>query len=375
MRPNPHARLVGLPPEPSEIVSTPVIKGEALSEKQLRKSLGLKVEEKQTKLPSSYRSLLNLDPDDLVNFFNAQVGERREFTEVDFVVPRPMLEHRIARLKRVIACSKEIIEGMSARVIKIRRGKDDPLLDDKAAREKYKREENSRIARSNVKLFLYRKTLNTGKDLHQKIWGEVKKPTYFRDLVGDYMLFSVVTDVRWEQTDKLFTGGLQTHMRVQLLEYVRRGEMNLESYRAVMLLGESALIELGETEAEQKEVWNNIRQWENAVIRAAVFHGIITPRRDLAELLGLGSILDEDDEPILADTTEDALAIKTGGACYGGRIRGEGRRFRNGRFAARELSSFDKPLGSINDRSAEYQDSGFGSLRDITDDAESYDPR
>lgn len=347
-----------------------------ISEDDLREQFGLEKPESKPKLPTSYRQLLNLDPQDIIGFFNLKVGEHTDFVRVDFVVPPSMLEHRIRRLQKLIACSKQIIEGMASRILKIRRGENDPLLTDKAAREKYKRDENARIARSNVKLSRYRAAVRSNKDCHDKIWQWVTTPAYFCDVVDDCMTFRTTTDVRWEDTKKLFTGGLQTHTRVELIEYFRSGTVDLEAYRAVMSLGEAALVELGETESEAKETWQNIARWENNVIRAAVHYQIITPRRDLAELLGLGEILDENDDPIEADTTEDALAIKTSGRCFGGRIKSEGFRYRGGKVTPRSLSDFDKPFRNLaGDGPGGYEDAGFGSLHDVSDDTESYDPR
>jgi hypothetical protein len=368
-------RLAGLPSEPQESVQNPTIKGTTISEDGLRRQFGVVKQDAKPKIPESYRQLLNLDPQDIINFFDVKVGEYAEFAQMDFIVPPSMLEHRIRRLQKVIACSKQIVEGLASRIIKIRRGKDDPLLNNKATREKYKREENARIARCNEKLFRYRTALHSGKDYNEKIWRTVSKPLYFHDMVDDHIVFETITDIRWENTDTIFTGGY-AHTRVELIEYFRKGFVCLEAYRAVMSLGEAALAELGDTEAKQKETWQNIKHWENAVIRAAVYHKLITPRRDLADLLGLSAVLDEDDVYIEHDSTEDALATKTGGACYGGRIKGEGFRYTSGKPVARALSSFDKPLRDFNsNRDHANQDTGFQSLKNVSDDAESYDPR
>jgi hypothetical protein len=387
MRPNPHIRRIGPPPEPVH-KSAPRISGNVahnsngvmggvpaavIDEDTLRRQLGVAKSEPKFKLPDSYRTLLNLDPQDLVDFFDVVIDHRDVFEQVDFIVPAAMLEQRIRRLQALIKASKAVIEGMASHIIKIRRGKDDPLLDDKAQREKYKREENHRIVQSNVKLSQYRAALRSGKELHEKIWRTVSKPLRFRDLVDDHQTFRTVTDTGWFETDKLFTGGLQTHTRVELFEYLRHGSVDLESYRAVMSLGESALAELGETEAQQRETWDNIRQWENLVIVAAVRHRVIIPRRELAELMGLGGVLDESDLAYIGSDAENKLAVKTGGACFGGGIKGEGYRYHKRRVRQRGLSSFDKPLKPMENGDG-YHDSGFQSLDNLSDDAESYDP-
>lgn len=125
---------------------------------------------------------------------------------------------------------------------------------------------------------------------------------------------------------------------------------------------------------EMVEMWAVIKRWENSVIRAAVFHHVITPRRDLAEILGLASILDKAGDVILASTVEDAFAVKTGGACYGGSIRSEGYRYRGGKVKQRALSTFDKPVKAEGGPDVGWEDSGFGSLNDMSDDVESYQP-
>lgn len=366
-RKNPHAKLVGRDIVPLSHHKT-AIKGEVIDEDKLRQQLGVAKPENKTNLPQSYRALFRLDTSDILDFFDVQINEREEFVQVDFAVPASMLEHRVNRLKRVIAASRAVIDGMASRVIKIRRGSDDPLLDDKAAREKYKRDENARITRCNMLLFRYRAALKAG-NYRERVWRWVKKPVYFRDVVDDRIVFPTVTDTRWTETDELFTGGLQTHERVELIEYLRVGVVDSWSYRMVMTLGEAALVELGETEAAQKERWRLIQQWENSIISSAVRYRLIIPSLEIAELLGLRPVLDEDDLPYVGGDEENQLAIKTGGACYGGHIRSEG--------GGRRLTSFDKPMRRWERDSdgGAYHDSGFQNFNDRSDDAESYDLR
>ncbi len=120
-------------------------------------------------------------------------------------------------------------------------------------------------------------------------------------------------------------------------------------------------------------------QWENAVIKAAVYHGVLRPRADLLELLALSpyvqsalNVLEE----VEADEMENTLALKTGGACYGGSIRSGGIRYRNGGFRQRGLESFDKgpPKDWESGADGSGGDSGLQSLCDVDDDAESYQP-
>ena len=368
MRPNPHARLAGRDVD-SIRRNTPTLTGIVIEEDELRDRLGIERPKQKITLPDSYRTLLNLDPQDIVDFFDVVVDHEEEFKQVDFLLPASMLEHRIARLKTLIAASKAVIEGMATRIIKIRRGKDDPLLDDKALREKYKRDESARVARCNVKLHRYRVGLKAG-NYHEKVWRVTEKPVYFRDVVRDGVDVIAVLDTGYLDKEEVRTGGLVTHRRAELVEFIRRDYFDLDRYRTIMKLDTDSLFELGDGEFEQSQTWRNVQQWENAIIVAAVLHGVITPRRDLAELLGLGSVLDEADLEYIGNEEENKLATKTGGAVYGGRIRGEG--YKDGRL--RKLTSFDKPMRQWRGGGEDYRDSGFQSLGDKSDDAESYQP-
>src|SRR5215472_13644880 len=114
--------MVGLPPEPVEPVQpAPVLNEPVVDEKTLAEEFGVEDRKAKPKLPDSCRTLLNLAPDDIMAFFDAVVGQKTEFVETDFLVPKEMLEGRVRRLQMVIARSKEIVEGLSVRVMKIRR--------------------------------------------------------------------------------------------------------------------------------------------------------------------------------------------------------------------------------------------------------------
>jgi hypothetical protein len=196
----------------------------------------------------------------------------------------------------------------------------------------------------------------------------VSKPVLFRDVVEDDIGIETVTREEYN----IQNGGID--------QYFNTDYIGLQRYRDIMKLNEQSLMELGQTDSVMAITWKLVAKWENAVILAAVFHHVITPRRELGELLGLGSILDADDYVYEGDRTEDALAIKTGGACYGGRIQSEGYRYHdNGRITRRALSTFDKPI-KVHRRTPDHyddfeEDSGFQSLHQASDDAESYDPR
>ncbi len=288
------------------------------------------------------RGALQLDRQDIVELFDRVVYKNVRFVEVETSVANDVLERRIARLKKIIQRSKELIESWSVRVMTIRRSEDNVL--DKVTREKFKRDENARIARSNVKLARYRTALRSG-GYKGKVWQYAQVPTYFRDILDDKMTFIEWGEAKYIEGEQKSFQGLPTHTTTELVQEAASvsGEYSLELYSRVLLLGDDALRILGKTESEQKISWANWRKWEDAVIGAAIRCGALPVNPELAgtlNLLGLRVELVPDE--IEADTTEDALAIKTGGACYGSRIKGPGVRFRNGRFRQRALESFDK---------------------------------
>jgi hypothetical protein len=80
---------------------------------------------------------------------------------------------------------------------------------------------------------------------------------------------------------------------------------------------------------------------------------------------------------IEADETENALALKTGGACYGAHIQSAGYRYRpDGSYRRRALESFDKakPPADWEEGGKWAEDTG-SDLYNVHDDADSYDPR
>lgn len=322
----------------------------------------------------SMRETLLLDPDDIIALFDTVIDQKTELTLIDAVIPAATLQHRIDRLKKIVAASKEIIEGLAVNVMKIRRGKDDVL--DKATREKYKREETARITRSNAKLFKYRNALKAG-NYTEKIWAWVTVPVHFSDVFSGSTTFEEWGEWNYETDKPRYVGGLMTHFTEAEVSYVEWQDVfDLSSYKKLMRLGDEALEILGTTEAEQQRAWKYWQVWEDWVIVNAIKHGILHPRRDLLALIGLTAYVPNEEEQldVEADTTENALAIKTGGACYGGGIRSAGYRYRNGRLRQRALETFDKGKPPAGGDEADFRDPGFESMRNVHDDAESYQP-
>jgi hypothetical protein len=373
--------LVGLPPEPDEkpVVSAPA--SVAVSEDEARKIFGVeKKDPKPNALVKSMRQTLMLEPEDLIALFDespaTKVGEQMVFEQADFLLPPEMLQHRVNRLKRIIARSKDIIEGLSARVMKLRREEDNIL--DKVTREKFKRDENARIKRSNKKLLRYREALRLG-NYHEKIWCWQGEPIYFRDEVEDCMVFTEHGEPYYAKSDAP-TYGVGYHLTDLVRDIVATRVFDVSRYEVMMQLDAGTLQLAGASEEEQRRTWANRQRWENCVIKAAVFHGVLRPRRDLLELLALTAFAQATfrvTEHIEADTTENALALKTGGACYGASIQSAGYRYHaNGRIRQRALESFDKskPPADWDEGAQQAKDTG-SDLYYVHDDAESYDPR
>jgi hypothetical protein len=296
---------------------------------------------------------------------------------MEFVVPSEVLEHRIERLKQLVAASKAIIDGLSVRVMKIRR---DEVLD-QATREKFKREENARIARSNAKLFGYRNALRAG-NYREKIWRYQMQAVYFRDVVDDCMTFTDYGETYYAQGEfKLPADGAGYYTTNLVRDIIATRIFDVSRYEVMMGLDNSALHLMGVSEAEQKRTWANVQCWENAVIKAAVFHGVLRPRKDLLHLLGLlpfvQAALAATESEVEADETENALALKTGGACYGASIHSAGYRFRkDGTYRRRALESFDKSKPPAQwDEGGSWEGDRGSDLYNIRDDADSYDPR
>jgi hypothetical protein len=381
--------------EPNDTPAVPPPQSEGMSESQVRTRFGVSAPVAPPS-PSEFvmRQSLGLSPEDLIALFDetpaTKVGEREVFAEMDFIVPPEMLQHRIDRLKSLIAASKAIIEGLSKHIMKLRRAKDDIL--DKPTREKLKREESGRIARCNAELYLYRTALRNGK-YREKIWRYQAQPVYFRDLVDDVMTFEdfgaayYANDKFKKYKDVLVDGVVTTvggYWTTNLVRDVKTRVFDVSRYEVMMQLDQDTLRLAGDTENEQQLTWSNVRRWENAVIKAAVFHGVLHPRADLVELLSLMPFVQaalSASETLEADDTENALALKTGGACFGGRIKSGGYRYRTtegagSSYRRRALESFDKgkPPASWDEGTKQSSDTG-PNLHNIHDDAESYDPR
>jgi hypothetical protein len=332
------------------VVTVNPLKGTAINENDLRNRFG--VEERKTgpKLPESYRKFFDLEPEDLIGFFDTQIGSYTDLVQVEFIISSSMIQHRLRRLQKTINYVNEIIKGLSVGAMKTRRGKENVL--DKPTREKYKREEQARLARCYAKRAKYYAAEKQEKYV-EKVWRIVEKPIYFRDMIDDRMVFTNVVETKWVEHADMWLDGEFRNDVTDVIETLNHGQFDLDGYKKVMKLGFAALAELGETHEEMQKAWKNLQHWENAVIAAAIRYRVIQPRHDLAVLVGLDKVIANlNDQVAMEDfeqrdmNPEDVLALKTGGKCFFGRMRiqSEGFRYRaNGTPVPRPLSNFDKP--------------------------------
>jgi len=325
-----------------------------INEDELRDRFGVEERGTRPKLPDSYRKFFELEPDDLIKLFDVQIGSYPDLAQVDFVVPPSMIQHRLRRLQKTINYVNEIIKGLSVGAMKVRRGKENVL--DKPTREKYKREEQARLARCYAKRAKYYADAKQEKYI-EKIWRVVAKPIYFRDVVDECMLFENV-EKRWFEHEDVWLDGKLHRDFTDVLELVNHGQFDLEGYKKVMTLGSTALEELGETHEEAKEVWKNLLRWENAVIAAAIAYHVIDLPLEKCDFLGFTEyVKDLNDQVEMEDFEQrdfnpgelevlEGMADGADDTFYAGRMRIQSAGFRyhaNGKPTPRTLSSFDKP--------------------------------
>jgi hypothetical protein len=291
-----------------------------------------------------------LGPEDLIGFFDAQIGSYTDLIQVDFIIPPSMIQHRLRRLQKVINRANELINSWDVGVMKIRRGKDNVL--DKPSREKYKREERARLTRCYAKRAKYYTAAKQEKYV-EKVWRIVEKPICFRDMIDDCMVFTNVVETKWVEHADIWLDGEFRNDVTGAIEILSHGQFDLDGYKSVMKLGFAALAELGETHEEMQKAWKNLVRWEDCVIAAAIRYRVIQPRYDLAVFLGLEKVVTNLNNQVAMEDfeqrdvhPEDVLALKTGGKCFFGqvRIQSEGFWYRaNGMPVPRPLSGFDKP--------------------------------
>jgi len=340
----------------------------SVSEEELRRQFGLPeftVASKSTKTHEFiyYPALLELSRPRLIELLDTPVEMTTE-TEIDLTQPkqkilkspaqiktqfvelkskRAQAETRIAALNTSIKESRDIIEGLSVRVMKQRRNPEDIL--DKPTREQFKREENQKIEE-------YEKEK---RDLQKQL----------RDSDSDVSALQTRLDKWGENPDDFTEQPVTREKEVPLFLFSDKFippddfkgmlpsgyEYGIPAYRQWVYL-----YDVDNQTNTNSRIWQSWKQFENEIVLQAVGWGLIIPSKKLlAAHPSLGRYLSgvpvDVEEPV-QDDPENALILKTGGAEIGGSIHSGGHR--NGH--QRALESFDKrkPSGRGSGESPEY---------------------
>jgi hypothetical protein len=209
---------------------------------------------------------------------------------------------RVVELKGLIQESNQIIEGLSARVMKLRRDPDNIL--DKGTRERFKREENKKIeaAKQEIETLqgLIRKLPGLDGLKHRASnWGKSD---------ADFELVTVTTD-----------GPVSFEAKFTLPPHFDEDHpgQSLETYEA-FLRSNDLLMDF----AARLRGWLSLDSWrylENEILRQAIAWGLVKPTKAAVEKYpDLRGTVSEAD--YAQDDTENALILKTGGAEIGASI-------------------------------------------------------
>jgi hypothetical protein len=270
----------------------------------------------------NYPQILQISRSKLVELLDVPVTTEPRFTDqrvmksTDLVTnriaqiesERPALEARMDELKTLIKESENIIDGLSVRAMKIRRGKDEVL--DKSTREKFKREESKKIDQYKVELKAVREQLDPERvtKLKERLdkWG---------DNPLDYEVKSVETQVpvlfRTKFVPPLdFEGPLPDGYDYGVDAYVQ-------------------MVYHYDGTTDGLSVFKPWLKFENEIVLQGIRWGLIRPSAKLLKAhpsLEVGPSAKFQDvgtqDDIEADETENVLIAKTGGAAIGGGVYG-----------------------------------------------------
>ena len=296
----------------------------------------------------SYREYLMMECSEVAALFDRPYEDPRGIVDIEAFMDRGDLEREIKELKDKIDEQEQVIDSMSVRVQKAQIARGERQPDDILApkiRRQYQRDAQREIDKLKPALKELRHRLrNFETDVRNRITTKMSQVVHLRfaDLPGDRLSHQV-----WKMEPVWVRGELKqpedgapyytTNMHY---EYEQIGETyDIAGYRVFITLGPEALSAL-----DNGMTWPGWMQWENKILLEAIRLGIVKPNDAmlliLPELQVYVPVLDE----VEPDLTEDKLALKDGGASYGGSIRSEGRRYntKTGRITTRKLSSFDK---------------------------------
>lgn len=310
----------------------------------------------------SYRELLVMEHAEVAALLDAVVGWR-EVEGPKILMDKAVLEGQASKLKEEITALKQSINTRSAAWQKANRPEDKLEKND---RERLKREETKQLYAKEVKWRgLRSRLLHWETDPQNRISTKEIVPVLFEER---YPIThrTIQRDVEF-MPDQLRQPKDGVEYHTELLTYVDTAigdEYDAEGYRKVIELDEDALLLTTDGMS-----WDGWREWENKVILQAITIGLIRPDNGLIELYpGLGVYQGADD--IELDTTENSLAVKTGGAVYGGGIYSEGVYVGRHRNYARKLSDFTNAMDFVKPKGGSSGDEST----DGGDADESYSP-
>jgi len=287
---------------------------------------------------ASFRELLNMTRFEVAELFDWIVGYKDVPSDEMVLMDRSVVEQQAATLKTEIDELRTLLATRSGQWQKLHRP-DDKL--EKNDRERLKREETKLLHAKEVEWRTLRSRL-----IHWDTDPRNRVPSTKRVAVTFEEAYPIVHrtmdyNVEWENEflRRPLTGA--DYWTEVLVEYrTQRGDdYEIDGYRKVLQLDGESLAYLSEG-----MTWDGWREWENKALLEAIQAGLKRPPEDLVAIYpGLGVYQGQDDD-IEADTTEDALALRTGGACYGGGIVSAGNHVGKRRNYARKLQDFTKPL-------------------------------
>jgi len=262
---------------------------------------------------------------------------------------------RVVELKGLIQESNQIIEGLSAHVMKLRRDSDNIL--DKGTRARFKREENKKIEAAKLEIeMLLRSTRKLpgldGLKHRASNWGKSD---------ADFELVTVTTD-----------GPVSFEAKFTLPPHFDEDHpgQSLETYET-FLRSNDILMDF----AARIRQWPEVDSWrylENEIVRQAIAWGLVKPTKAAIEKYPdlRGTVSDED---YAQDNAENALILKTGGAEIGASIYNFGK---NASGSTRLSGSFDNTVAFGNkDGRGVHGEARTGSDSWVgDDDADTFNP-
>ncbi len=318
--------------------------------------------QKSTRTIHSFRELLVMDRWEVASLFDSVIGVEWLSTGEKVLMDKSTVEQQAADLKREIDELRALLVTRSAQWQKIHRPDDKLEKDD---RERLKREETKQLHAKEAEWRTLRSRLLHWETDPRNYVDAGKKEPVFITFADKYPITftNIKTDNgRW----------LEHESANDELGYVQLGnDYDLDGYLKALQLGDDALHMMA-----NGMTWDGWREFENRVITQAIELRLIEPDKELVELYpGLGLFVPPYDphEDSNDGAAENQLALKTGGAQYGGSIYGAGKRIGKHRNYARRIADFTRTMDYGN-KSPEFDDGSRSYVPDNSDDREGWDP-